>query len=632
MKIFGDPKRVKSETKISFYSNENLIQNRQNICCRMFILWTRASLELEHMMFRRFASSGGRARFGWLNKRGLVNTRDVSQFDVGGHKFTIQGSDLGKFPSSKLYQMTQSAEEEIKIDRSGALFQHIKAYMQYGHLPKDNSGQIVLEKQTLKELESEAEFYGLDGLSVECNLGLQNTTAPDFKSFVTIRDYAKGLLKEHEENHAGFIDFHVFSEFPLAHALQCLWVPFCLTGQLFKYINRQFELKLSDVVASPSPAALNISENCTIDASQLNPEMLDKIIHEVTNLDGLIVFAPHLELTLHPKELVIHQEGYAEDQSQVIRSSRTTSGHIGTLAVILDSAYTGSELEVTHGDYTEVVTGPYSWVAMYGDCLHKINPVTSGTRATLVFDIYGQTRDVNTDDKRTCNKWYERDNAPIARDLINPLRPPSDAQKDEILKCLDIEMSRRDSIVLGLQHQYHYNDLRQMPTVDMLVQSDKVLYDILTSSGEYDIKLHSFTVHEIHVEPYVCDGPTIQLFAPDSIQTFKPTVREKGTPSPSSPASPSAGSAGPTHDFTEDTETNDMDSESKNDEYDVPFDYDEKGEERDVPEPTVGVAVVLPSLINKEWILSDHIVGEKYDYTRESVYLVSGLQISKKKP
>eukprot|EP01032_Pedospumella_encystans_P018747 gene18747-21336_t len=247
-----------------------------------------------------------------MSKRGLLNTRGVSHFDVGGHKFTIQDADLGKFTSSKLYQMTQSAEEEIKINRSGALFQHVKAYMQYGHLPKDSYGRIVLEKQTLKELQSEADFYGLDGLSVECNLGLQNTMAPDFKTFLTIRDYAKGLLKEHKENHAGFIDFHLFSERPLAHALQCLWVPFCFTGKLFKYVNRQFELKLSDVVAPSSPAALNISENCTIYATQLNPEILDKIIDEVTELDGLKV------LTLHPKELVIHQEGYAEDQSQVI--------------------------------------------------------------------------------------------------------------------------------------------------------------------------------------------------------------------------------------------------------------------------------------------------------------------------
>ena len=541
-------------------------------------------------MFRRFASSGGHVRFGRMSKRGLARSRGVSQFDVGGHKFTIQDADLGKYPSSTLYQMTQSAEDEIKINRSGALFQHVKAYMQYGHLPKDNSGQIVLEKQTLKELESEAKFYGLDGLSVECNVGLQNTMAPDFKSFVTIRDYAKSLLKEHKENHAGFIDFHLFSERPLAHALQCLWVPFCLTGKLFRYVNRQFELKLSDVVASPSPAALNISENCTIDASQLNPEMLDKIIHEVTNLDGLIVFAPHLELTLHPKELVIHQEGYAEDQRQLIRSSRTTSGHIGALVMILDSTYTGGELEITYDNHTEVVTGPYNWVAMYGDCLHKINPVTSGTRATLVFDIYGQTRDVNTDDNRTCNKWYERDNAPIARDLINPLCPPSNPQKEEILKCLKEELSRRDSIVLGLQHQYHYNDLRQLPTVDMLVKSDKVLYDILTSSGDYDITMLSFTVRDIDVCPYICTGYTVALFRPDFMTS--PTTRKRCL----------------TGNATKSLKSNER------------------------TEPTEGVAVVLPSLINKEWILSEHYVGDNYEYTRESVYLVSGLQISKRKP
>lgn len=62
--------------------------------------------------------------------------------------------------------------------------------------------------------------------------------------------------------------------------------------------------------------------------------------------------------------------------------------HIGTLVVTLNSEYTGGELEVTHHGHTESVTGPYSWVALYGDCLHQIKPVTSGTRVSLIFDIY----------------------------------------------------------------------------------------------------------------------------------------------------------------------------------------------------------------------------------------------------
>jgi hypothetical protein len=41
--------------------------------------------------------------------------------------------------------------------------------------------------------------------------------------------------------------------------------------------------------------------------------------------------------------------------------------HMGTVVVILNSKYTGGELEITHGGRTEVVTGPYNWVAMYGD-------------------------------------------------------------------------------------------------------------------------------------------------------------------------------------------------------------------------------------------------------------------------
>ena len=96
--------------------------------------------------------------------------------------------------------------------------------------------------------------------------------------------------------------------------------------------------------------------------------------------------APHLRLTVRPYKLVIYKEsGHFDAHRDTVRGD----GHIGTLVIILNSEYTGGELEVTHGGRTEVVTGPYNWVAMYGDCLHKINPVTSGTRVSLIYDIYG---------------------------------------------------------------------------------------------------------------------------------------------------------------------------------------------------------------------------------------------------
>ena len=95
-------------------------------------------------------------------------------------------------------------------------------------------------------------------------------------------------------------------------------------------------------------------------------------------------------------KLVRMQSGKPDADHPSVAAHRDTvrgDGHIGTLVLILNSEYTGGELEITHSGQTEVVTGPYSWVAMYGDCLHKINPVTSGTRVSLIFDIINPVRE-----------------------------------------------------------------------------------------------------------------------------------------------------------------------------------------------------------------------------------------------
>jgi len=42
--------------------------------------------------------------------------------------------------------------------------------------------------------------------------------------------------------------------------------------------------------------------------------------------------------------------------------------------------------------------------------------------------------------------------------------------------------------------------------------------------------------------------------------------------------------------------------------------------------------VVMPSVLNRKWILSDDFVDDGFDsYRRECVYLVSGLQVFKRK-
>ena len=530
------------------------------------------------MKFIQYAFIGGGAWYGKRINRELLRAGGIScrsvQFDVGGDKFTVQDEDIGKYPTSALYKMMQVAKsqsgsdkEVVKINRSGAIFKHVNTFLLYGHLPRNLDGQVMLPEQTLMELHEEAEFYGLDTLSAECSAFLQHATVPSFQTFFAFQDFIMRMESERTPPSK----FHVVASPLLTRALECLWVPFCASRDLYKY---EANLEVSDLITAP----YDDTQNGTFDASLLNKRELDRIEKALYSDAKLAEFASGLKLSLRARELVIQQRGCAQNFTPVVPVPDNAE-HIGLLELILDSSYTGGELEVTHNGHTEVVRGPYTWVAMYGDCLHKMNPITSGTRASLVFDIYGKTLSHDKNDAKTCFDTYfwKYRRLPKAPDLVNIIRPPSVAQQRNIVKCLEDELKCTDSIVVGLQHQYHYNDLRQMPTVDMLTGGDRALYELLTSKSEFDVQIRSFSIH--HKEFDWCGKePTVRPFSPDFIN--KPS----------------------SVDFVADSTSS-----------------------------TVRVGVVMPRTINSKWTLDANRYKQQEMHVRSSVYLVSGLQVSKRK-
>jgi len=163
------------------------------------------------------------------------------------------------------------------------------------------------------------------------------------------------------------------------------------------------------------------------------------------------------------------------------------------MVVILNSEYTGGELEVTHGGRTEVVTRPYSWVAMYGDCLHKINPVTSGTRVSQIYDIYGTQRRLRKPNT------FERMELPTSPQDVFLAAESATEQQDltskapvttriecgvtaedciTLFDALDEELQSRDSIIICLQHLYP--ECQTSPL--FLKSADRALYDLLTNA------------------------------------------------------------------------------------------------------------------------------------------------------
>jgi hypothetical protein len=185
-------------------------------------------------------------------------------------------------------------------------------------------------------------------------------------------------------------------------------------------------------------------------------------------------------------KLVIYQEGGHFDQH---RDTVRGDGHIGTVVAILNSEYTGGELEITHGDKTEVVTGPYNWVAMYGDCLHKINPVTSGTRVSLIYDIYARESV-----KDTSTVFEEEDDEPMERDSFWDKHCYEMVSKCDETKVRGVdavairdavaeELQKLDSVVICLQHMYPA--CQAVP--GFLKGADAVLYEVL--HDHYDVQV-----------------------------------------------------------------------------------------------------------------------------------------------
>eukprot|EP01032_Pedospumella_encystans_P015106 gene15106-17306_t len=420
-----------------------------------------------------------------MTRRGLAKHRGVSQFDVGGHKFTILDTDVGKYPSSSLYHMAQTPAQEVQINRSGSLFKHVYMYLQNGQLPRGTDGKVMMDDQTLKELKIEADFYGLDKLSAECDFARQNISVPDFQSYFAIQKYICEVLGEHKDNHHMLTDYYISAVPHLTHALKCLWVPFCAADKLFQY-NPLFDVSVSDLVAPAGLSTINVSQNGTFEAAMLNSAVLDKITNQLTGSNVFKEFAPHLRLTLHPKSLVLQQKGFSQAESRVLTTS-------------------------------------------------------------------------------------------------NSERSVGSVQKAEILKYVSDELKRRDSIVLGLLHQYHYNDFRRMPTVAMLRGGDSILYELLTASGDYEVKLISFTVQ--YTDGSCFGKPTVKLFSPDTM-----TVKN------------------PNKCCTYDYEKDFVDGEMV---------------------PRQGVPLVMPNVFNHSWVLSEESLEDGDDVRRENLYLLSGLQVSR---
>ena len=194
--------------------------------------------------------------------------------------------------------------------------------------------------------------------------------------------------------------------------------------------------------------------------------------------------APNRNLVLKPYKLVIYKEGGHFD---VHRDTVRDENHIGTLVLILHSDYTGGELEITHGGHSVSVSGGGNWVAMYGDALHTIRPVTSGTRVSLIFDILSfpsSSSSDSTDDVKT----------EVTTSTVQTI--DSDRLQNTYT-AIDKELEKYDTVSISLNHLYP----ACQANVDFLKGEDQSLYYAL--KDRYNISTTPIFIHrEIYYGDY----------------------------------------------------------------------------------------------------------------------------------
>jgi hypothetical protein len=442
------------------------------------------------------------------------NANKTVTFDVSGIRYPILVKDAEKYPESFFARAIKNEQHlqdsAIKVQRDGQLFRYISAFLVLGALPR-TQGKLDLSQEAIEALKKEADFFNLSALGAECSI-VELKDDAKLDAYRTIRTYVESAKDLPDCKDIIECEYPTGEHDPtgLMTQLAKLFTPFCVKGKMkFElhgyYVKSDAPLfksstissfNIPELVESAKESAFGTGTETLIDptvrrsweipAAELYSPTLQALKRRLS-CDSL---APNLRLELRPYKLVVYQEGGHFDAH---RDTVRGDGHIGTLVLVLNSTYTGGELEVTHNGQTEVMTGgPYSCVAMYGDCLHKINPVTSGTRVSLIFDIYGDEWEQG---KESDIYFWEASKCEAQK--ITCAEAP--INRSAILEGIDKELDDEcDTLVICLVHKYPLH--QTMP--EFLKGADRALYELL--KDEYDVEVGEYTVHH---QEYHYDRP-----------------------------------------------------------------------------------------------------------------------------
>ncbi len=276
-----------------------------------------------------------------------------------------------------------------------------------------------------------------------------------------------------------------------------------------------------------------------IDAAHLSgvPDLPFDVLREIN-----LLAPPHKRLV--PKLYKMHLYPAGGFFSSHVDTAHAAN-HMATLVWALPVQHTGGRLLVTHDDETAVFESDadparHSWCAFYTDCKHRVDPVKSGTRVVLQYDLYAE----DIDDSDEARDLFEYDKFIVVNESDDALEGRTTKRTRTKVRASLVPMERRLAVAKAfalyfaehpdvhyvgvvLQHKYVQSGL----ALDLLRGHDAKLFECLHEA--FRCQTHTvLVVSECDME--YAEERKYQVFRmdPDDITSVQAASRGRGAPVP----------------------------------------------------------------------------------------------------
>lgn len=216
-------------------------------------------------------------------------------------------------------------------------------------------------------------------------------------------------------------------------------------------------------------------------------DTLDGIVKRA--VEGLGVAGP---VTAEPYKLLVYDKGSFFVSH---RDTEKAPGMFATLVLALPSQSKGGELVVRHQDREARLDlaceepSEIAFAAFYADCVHEVLPVTSGYRATLVFNLVRKAKG-----KAPQPPSYEAEADKVTRLLRGWVQEKTSASIDAT-EAESAENASPEKLIIPLEHAYTPAEL----AFDKLKGADAAVARLLATAGPHagcDVHLALLTIWE----------------------------------------------------------------------------------------------------------------------------------------